>query len=299
VRTKRRFPTFGLKKVRDFLRRFGGQSVSTGSVRKVLAAEGLHQPIQPARRRKREIIRRVERSKPGELWQTDITSYVLTRSRVRVYLTVFLDDFSRYVVSWSLATHQKSALVCEALMDGIERFGKPEEVLSDQGRQYFAWRGKSDFQRLLVREGIRHVVSRTHHPETLGKCERLWETIGTELWQRTQPQDLGEARAARALLRALQPLPSAPGDRRIRACRPLLRRRAHGAHRAGGAHGSGRARRGALADAAQGRLRLRAGRRPVGVAARRARPDRARDERGGAQGTGPGGPGAATEGEKR
>jgi len=155
---------------------------------------GLHaRPTRP-RRKKKELVRRFARSKPGELWQTDITSYVLTRSHVRVYLTVYLDDFSRYVVSWSLATHQKSALVCEALMDGIERFGKPEEVLSDQGRQYFAWRGKSDFQRLLVREGIRHVVSRTHHPETLGKCERLWETIGVELWERAQPQDLGEAR---------------------------------------------------------------------------------------------------------
>jgi transposase InsO family protein len=168
--------------------------VSAGSVRKVLKAEVLHEPLPKARRKRREIVRRFERSKPGELWQTDITSYVLTRSRVRVYLTVFLDDFSRYVVSWALATQQKSELVCEALMEGIERFGKPEEVLSDQGRQYFAWRGKSGFQRLLVREGIQHVVSRTHHPETLGKCERLWETIGTELWERTQPQDLGEAR---------------------------------------------------------------------------------------------------------
>jgi len=194
VRTKRRFPTFGLKKVRDFLARFQGQRVSTGSVRKVLKSEGLHALPSAPRKKRREIVRRFERSKPGELWQTDITSYVLTRSRVRVYLTVYLDDFSRYVVSWSLATHQKSALVCEALMDGIERFGKPEEVLSDQGRQYFAWRGKSDFQRLLVREGIRHVVSRTHHPETLGKCERLWETVGVELWERAQPQELGEAR---------------------------------------------------------------------------------------------------------
>ncbi len=194
VRTKRRFPSFGLKKVRDFLKRFGGTRVSTGSVRKVLSAEGLHALPTAPRRKRREIVRRFERSKPGELWQTDITSYVLTRSRVRVYLTVFLDDFSRYVVSWSLATHQKSALVCEALMEGIERFGKPEEVLSDQGRQYFAWRGKSDFQRLLVREGIRHVVSRTHHPETLGKCERLWETVGVELWERAQPQELADAR---------------------------------------------------------------------------------------------------------
>lgn len=194
VRTKRRFPFFGLKKVRDFLKRFQGEHVSAGSVRKVLASEGLHDPSPKPRQKKHPVVRRFERSKPGELWQTDITSYVLTRSRVRVYLTVFLDDFSRYVVSFALATHQKSQLVCEALMEGIERFGKPEEVLSDQGRQYFAWRGKSDFQRLLVREGIQHVVSRTHHPETLGKCERLWETVGTELWERVQPQELGEAR---------------------------------------------------------------------------------------------------------
>lgn len=194
VRTKLSFPTFGLKKVRDFLARFHGQRVSTGSVRKVLRSQGLDTPPAKPRRKKRALVRRFERSKPGELWQTDITSFVLTRSSVRVYLVVFLDDFSRYVVAWQLATQQRSQLVCEALLEGIERFGKPEEVLSDQGRQYFAWRGKSAFQRLLAREGIRHVVARAHHPETLGKCERLWETIGTELWERAQPQELGEAR---------------------------------------------------------------------------------------------------------
>jgi hypothetical protein len=38
---QRRFPEFGLKRVRDFLRRFAGLTVSVGSVRKVrrLAAE--------------------------------------------------------------------------------------------------------------------------------------------------------------------------------------------------------------------------------------------------------------------
>ena len=193
VRTKTRFPVFGLKKVRDFLKRFQGEQVSTGSVRKVLKSHGLHMPMKP-RKQRHALVARFERSRPGELWQSDITSFVLTRSSVRVYLTVFLDDFSRYVVAWQLATQQKSQLVCEALMEGIDRFGKPQEALTDQGRQYFAWRGKSAFQRLLVREGIRHVVARTHHPETLGKCERLWETIRVELWERTQPQELAEAR---------------------------------------------------------------------------------------------------------
>ena len=276
VRTKRRFPTFGLKKVRDFLARFQGQRVSTGSVRKVLRAEGLHALPAPARKKRKEIVRRFERSKPGELWQTDITSYVLTRSRVRVYLTVFLDDFSRYVVAWQLATHQKAELVCEALMDGIERFGKPEEVLSDQGRQYFAWRGKSDFQRLLVREGIRHVVARTHHPETLGKCERLWETIGTELWERAQPQDLGEARERLAHYFAhynhFRP------HQGIDGLVPLLQGRGRAALDARAAHGARRTAGRAGPLTARERVRLRPGGRPAGVTARRARPDRARDE---------------------
>ena len=195
VSVKRRFPDFGLRKIRDFLSRFRGLKVSPGGVRSTLAAEGIPPAKKPKRRgRGKPAVRRFERSRPRELWQSDITSFVLARESRRVYLTVFLDDYSRYVVSFGLELHQRQELVTEALLDGIQRFGKPNEILTDQGRQYFAWRGKSDFQKLLVKEGIAHVVSRAHHPETLGKCERLWETIGQEFWDRAHPEDLAEAR---------------------------------------------------------------------------------------------------------
>jgi hypothetical protein len=84
--------------------------------------------------------------------------------------------------------------VIDAFKDGVTRFGKPQEVLTDQGRQYFAWRGKSELEKLLEKEGIKHVVSRAHHPQTLGKCERFWETVQNEFWTRAKPQDLEEAR---------------------------------------------------------------------------------------------------------
>ncbi len=193
--TKLRYPSFGLRKVRDWLLRFRGIEVSAGTVKSALRERGI-QSASPARRARRrvKVARRFERARPMQLWQTDITSYVLTRHSTRVYLVVFLDDRSRYVVAWSLCTHAKTEMVQECLLDGIARFGKPEEVLSDQGPQYYSWRGKSSFQKLLMREGIRHVVARTHHPQTLGKCERLWKTIGEELWERARPQDLTEAR---------------------------------------------------------------------------------------------------------
>lgn len=189
-------PSFGLKKVRDFLYRFRGVKVSTGTVRKTVKEAKLPRaPLPPKKRRKaKDKIRRFERSKPMQMWQSDITSFVLTRHSQRVYLTVFIDDHSRYIVSWSLLLRQKSDLVMDSLLLGIQRFGKPEEVLTDQGRQYFSWRGKSDFQKLLDREGIKHVVARSHHPQTLGKCERFWETVGQEFWERVKPQELEDTR---------------------------------------------------------------------------------------------------------
>jgi len=195
VSVKREFPHFGFRRIKTFLARFRGIQASDPQIRRVVAEEpGVSAPAVASRRwKKRPLVRRFERSRPGELWQSDITSFNLARYSQKVYLVVFLDDYSRYIVSWRLALRQTQEFVQEALLEGIQRWGKPLEVLTDQGRQYFAWRGKSDFQRLLEKQGIRHVVSRTHHPETLGKCERFWETVGKEFWGRVQPQELTEA----------------------------------------------------------------------------------------------------------
>ncbi len=195
VSVKREFPHFGFRRIKDFLARFRGVKASDPQIRRVMTEEpGMSRsPAASGRWKKRPLIRRFERSKPGELWQSDITSFNLARFSQKVYLVAFLDDYSRYIVSWRLGLRQTQEFVQEALLEGIQRWGKPLEVLTDQGRQYFAWRGKSDFQRLLEKQGIRHVVSRTHHPQTLGKCERFWETVGQEFWGRVQPQELTEA----------------------------------------------------------------------------------------------------------
>ena len=194
--TKRKYPDFGLRRVRDFVARFSGARVSVGSVKRTLDDAGIA-PLpapKPRPKPKKKAPRRFERAKAGQLWQSDITSFHLPRDSRRVYLTVFLDDHSRFIVSWTLACHQKSELVTEALFEGLGRFGRPDEILTDQGRQYYAWRGKSGFQKILIREGIDHIVSRAHHPQTLGKCERLWQTVEREFWQRAQPKDLADAR---------------------------------------------------------------------------------------------------------
>ena len=200
LETKKNLPEHGLKKLRDFMYRFEGVKVAPNTIKKVLKEEDMfNPPLEPAKKKSPPLPRRFERANPMQLWQSDITSYVLKRTGQRVYLVVFKDDHSRYIVSWSLAMKQTGQFVMECFMNGIQKFGKPEETLTDQGRQYFSWRGKSEFQKLLEKEGIRHVVSRSHHPQTLGKCERLWKTVGVEFWDRAKPQDLDEARERLAL----------------------------------------------------------------------------------------------------
>ena len=195
ARTKLRFPDFGLKRIRDFLARFHGVSVSTGTVARTLDARKIERAPPPTPRKpRRELPRRFERALANDLWQTDITSFVIGRSRLRVYLIVFLDDFSRFVVSHGLYVYQRGDIAKETLLIGIGRYGKPNEVLSDQGRQYFAWRGKAEFQKLLTKLGIHHAVARAHHPETVGKCERLWESVKREFVERVELEDLQDAR---------------------------------------------------------------------------------------------------------
>ena len=194
---KRRFPAFGLRKLKDFLRRFSGLKVSTGSVRRVLREEGLPNVEVVRRRRRKNPVgppQRFERAAPNELWQSDITYVDVPWSRKPLYLAAFMDDMSRYVVSFGLYPHQKAEIVLEALAEGISKYGKPKEVLTDQGRQYYAWRGKCDFQKRLKSDGIQHVVARAHHPQTVGKCERFWKTLQDELWHRVTLRDLEDAR---------------------------------------------------------------------------------------------------------
>ena len=195
IKLKRKEPGFGLKKIKQWMYRFRGVNVSTGTVRKTVTNEGLELvKIKKKTKRSSDRIRRFERATPMQLWQSDITQLNVGQNSMRVYLTIFMDDHSRYIVGWRLQSRQTQDLVIDAFKEAVIKYGKPQEVLTDQGRQYFAWRGKSDLEKLLEKENIKHVVSRAHHPQTLGKCERFWETVSNEFWTRIRPFDLDEAR---------------------------------------------------------------------------------------------------------
>jgi transposase InsO family protein len=178
VAYRREHPEHGVRRVRDELRRNEGLSVSAETVRRVVNEAVLGQPPPKARRRPVQV-RRFERAVPNAMWQIDIFTFELKRM-YRVYLIGMIDDHSRYIVGHGLYRQQKAEAVMEVVKGAIGQWGAPRELLSDNGRQFVAWRGKSAFQKLLKRQGIGHVRSAPHHPMTLGKIERFWKTLWTE-----------------------------------------------------------------------------------------------------------------------
>ena len=183
VQLKTDHPDYGTRRIRDVLARFEALGISEPQVRRFLHEEGLIDWTAPKQAREHPP-RRFERSKPNEMWMSDIFTFLL-RKHERLYMVGFMDDHSRYVVSHMLAHHQKSSLVMEALSRAVGAYGCPREILTDQGRQYAAWRGETDFQRELRTLGIVHVTSRPQHPQTLGKIERWWKTLWDEFVSRT------------------------------------------------------------------------------------------------------------------
>ena len=184
-------PEHGVRRVRDELHRNENLTVSAETVRRVVNDADLGQSPPKAKRRPVQI-RRFEKAVPNAMWQIDIFTFELKRM-YRVYLIGMIDDHSRYIVGHGLYRQQKAEAVMEVVKGSIGQWGAPRELLSDNGRQFVAWRGKSAFQKLMKRQGIGHVRSAPHHPMTLGKIERFWKTLWTEFLSDAQFASFADA----------------------------------------------------------------------------------------------------------
>ena len=186
-------PGWGCQRISDMLLRGPALPASPGAVARVLHEAGYELSEEPTEPHP-DKVRHFERARPNQLWQTDLFTFILKRQNRRVYLVAFLDDHSRFIVSYGLHASQSTALVLEVLRAGLTNYPAPEEILTDNGTQYVTWRGKSQFTRELEKRGIRQVVARPRHPQTLGKIERFWGSLWRECVETAVFVDLGDAR---------------------------------------------------------------------------------------------------------
>jgi len=181
---KRSNPAYGTRRISDVLKRFFLIRTSKSTVRRTLSEEGLIKKQKAKPKKNTPKPRFFERSRPNQLWQSDIMTFRLAGRNA--YLIGFMDDYSRYITGLGLYRSQTAAHVLETYRRGIAEYGVPREMLTDNGRQYTNWRGKTRFEQEMKKDRVKHIKSRPHHPMTLGKIERFWKSIQNEFLFRTQ-----------------------------------------------------------------------------------------------------------------
>ena len=184
---KAMFPHMGVKQLRQHLIRNHKLVYSERQIRQFLEQQGVPKlktayPPQP--------VRRFERDLPNEMWQVDIMNFHV--GQTPLYLISFLDDHSRFIISFSVVRQQTSQAVMELLRRALS-FRKPLSILSDRGIQFSSWNGVTAFQLELRAHDIDHLLAREQHPETCGKIEAFHKTIKRELLTTTEFSDIDEA----------------------------------------------------------------------------------------------------------
>lgn len=187
LETWQQHPGFGPGQVRNQLRR-QGMTISTRTVQRVMTANGY---VGKRKRPPREGVLRFEATRPLELVQMDILELYI--NKLKVYLLILQDDFSRFILGWRLTAETSIDGVIAVVQEAIDRYGKMEEVLSDRGFVFYSWKGCNRFEKFLEMEGIHQTHARPHHPQTLGKVEATNKQVQKELFCRHRFESVAEA----------------------------------------------------------------------------------------------------------
>jgi transposase InsO family protein len=196
---RREHPKWGPVRIAHELGRLGVVPVpSRMSVYRVLVRHGLIEPA--ARKRPRDSYLRWERDEPMALWQMDIVGGMFLADGTEAKLVTGVDDHSRYCVIAAVVTRATGRAVCLAFAAALRRFGVPNEVLTDNGKQFtdrFGKGGEVLFDRICRDNGITHRLTQPRHPTTTGKVERFHGSLRRELTDDAVPfASLAAAQAA-------------------------------------------------------------------------------------------------------
>jgi transposase len=177
------------------LLREGVQPPSWRTIHRVLVRQGL--VVRESGKRPRSSYRRFEFPAPDDCWQIDAFGYLLAGGESVVVFEV-KDDCSRAQIANLGWTCEDTIGAWECLARGIDAFGRPRLLLSDNS---LAFTGRAHdkivlVERNLIALGVKPITCRPHHPQTCGKNERGHQTL--QRWLAAQPNA--------ATLAELQPL---------------------------------------------------------------------------------------------
>jgi hypothetical protein len=99
----------------------------------------------------------------------------------KTYLLVIIDDATRMIMHAEFYPGQRLPILEDAFRKALLKYGKPDDVLVDNGKIFVSrW-----FRIACGRLTIRHITAKAYSPQTKGKCERFNQSVDTFLRELT------------------------------------------------------------------------------------------------------------------
>lgn len=175
IQLRKEHPELGAQKIKAVLKIDLGHQ----SIHRILVEAGLVDAGPYVQRKWRAF----ERKHANSLWQTDFKEF----RKGGPYLLTFIDDHSRFVLASSVIDDATGYQVMRMLDKAIALFGKPRQILTDHGTQFYAVRGGTSEFDIRCRElGIKHIMAAVRKPTTNGKVERWHRTFNEEFYSRLE-----------------------------------------------------------------------------------------------------------------
>jgi putative transposase len=152
----------GPKRIRRLFRLMGYQAIYQ---RKNLSKGALKEFIKPY------LLRGMQLTHANQVWCTDITYIPMARGFM--YLTAFIDVYSRKIMGWGISNSMSKKWCLEVLQSAIDKHGKPEIINSDQGAQYTS----SAWTNFLEQHEIKISMDGKGRATDNTWIERFWRTI--------------------------------------------------------------------------------------------------------------------------
>ena len=177
-------PDKGPRRMQSWLARVHGMEVnlkrlnrlyySVMGLRSVLPGPHTSKPA-PGHKTYPYLLRGLLIEQPNQVWQTDI-SYV-PMSGGYLYLTAWIDVFSRFVLNYSLSNTMTAEWCAEVYAQTVDRWGLPQIVNTDQGSQYTS---EVFTSAVLGQPSVQLSMDGRGRATDNAFIERLWRTVKYE-----------------------------------------------------------------------------------------------------------------------
>ena len=180
----RQHPGYGPSQIRNMLKR-SGFKVSVGTVRQIIEENG----YLPPKLKRKEHVGRYEAGRPRELYHLDFYHFFIHKQKQCVLFIE--DDFSRFIAGWAMVPTEQADPVIESFDLAVQRYGRPDGVMSDRGSAFHSWKGLSRFEALLEEYEVNYYLAR--EAAVNGKVEALNASFQKECVEQTEFMDVTDA----------------------------------------------------------------------------------------------------------